>query len=112
MPSVISSSFCPYSIPSRGDRHIRLRSKIHSYFAFCKRLNRPLTPPAHAKIVVTTSLPGDANGDGQVNAPDITKVERIIVGLDTATPGADANQDGKINALDITKVERIIAGLD
>ncbi|MBI2860286.1 MAG: hypothetical protein HYX91_02115 [Chloroflexi bacterium] len=57
-------------------------------------------------------LPGDANGDGKVNSIDITKVERIIVGLDDATPGADANQDGKINAVDVTKVERIIAGLD
>ena len=56
--------------------------------------------------------PGDANGDGNVNALDITKVERIIAGLDGQTPGADANQDGNINALDITKVERIIAGLD
>jgi len=55
--------------------------------------------------------PGDANGDGSVNALDITKVERIIAGLDAQTPGADANQDGNVNALDITKVERIIAGL-
>jgi hypothetical protein len=61
--------------------------------------------------VPTTVIPGDANGDGVVNALDITKVERIIAGLDAQTPGADANQDGNINALDITKVERIIAGL-
>jgi len=60
---------------------------------------------------VQTVLPGDANGDGVVNALDITKVERIIVGLDAQTPGADANQDGVVNALDITKVERIIVGL-
>jgi len=60
----------------------------------------------------TTALPGDANGDGNVNALDITKVERIVAGLDAEAPGADANQDGNINALDITKVERIIAGLD
>lgn len=60
----------------------------------------------------TTVLPGDANGDGSVNALDITKVERIIAGLDSETTGADANQDGAVNALDITKVERIIAGLD
>jgi hypothetical protein len=60
---------------------------------------------------VPTVIPGDANGDGVVNALDITKVERIIAGLDAQTPGADANQDGNVNALDITKVERIIAGL-
>jgi len=60
---------------------------------------------------VIVCQPGDANGDGIVNSLDITKVERIIVGLDTATPGADANQDGVVNNLDITKVERIIVGL-
>jgi len=62
--------------------------------------------------VSSTVTPGDANEDGSVNALDITKVERIIAGLDTETSGADANEDGNVNALDITKVERIIAGLD
>ncbi len=62
-------------------------------------------------VDVTSVLPGDANGDGNVNALDITKIERIIVGLDAETPGADANQDGSVNALDITKIELIIAGL-
>ncbi len=61
---------------------------------------------------VQTVTPGDANGDGNVNALDITKVERIIAALDAETSGADANQDGSVNALDITKLERIIAGLD
>ncbi|MBI4286290.1 MAG: PKD domain-containing protein [Chloroflexi bacterium] len=56
--------------------------------------------------------PGDANGDGILDALDITMVERVIARLDALTPGADANQDGKVNALDITKVERIIVGLD
>jgi len=61
---------------------------------------------------VPTCVPGDANGDGVVNALDITKVERIIATLDAETCGADANEDGVVNALDITKVERIIVGLD
>ena len=56
--------------------------------------------------------PGDANGDGVINALDLTKVARIIVGLDSATYGSNANQDGETNSADITKIERIIAGLD
>jgi hypothetical protein len=52
--------------------------------------------------------PGDATGDGVVDARDITKVERIIAMLDAETAGADANQDGVVNALDITMVEIII----
>ena len=62
-------------------------------------------------IDISSVLPGDANGDGNINALDVTKVERIIAGMDAATPGADANQDGNVNALDITLIERMIAGL-
>ena len=54
------------------------------------------------------ALPGDCNGDGMVNAVDITSVERIILELDPETPGADANCDGSINAMDITKIELVI----
>ena len=57
-------------------------------------------------------IAADANGDGIINALDITKIERIIVRLDAETLGSDANQDGNINALDLTKTERIIAHLD
>jgi hypothetical protein len=60
----------------------------------------------------TQVTPGDGNGDGTVNALDITKVERVIVALDIETPGSDANGDGNINAMDITKIEMIIAGID
>lgn len=55
--------------------------------------------------------PGDANGDGAVDTADITKVERIIVGLDGSTSGADANSDGAVNSADVTTIERRIAGL-
>jgi hypothetical protein len=61
---------------------------------------------------VTIVLLGDATQDDILNSLDITKVERIIAGLDTPTPGGDANLDGSINAIDITKVERLIAHLD
>jgi hypothetical protein len=62
-------------------------------------------------IDITSVMPGDGNGDGFVNALDITKVERIIAAMDAETPGADANGDGVVNALDITKIELIIVGL-
>jgi uncharacterized protein YfaS (alpha-2-macroglobulin family) len=83
--------------------------------AECLLMYQPTITGSSAGVttqVEATVLPGDGNGDGTVNALDITKVERIIVGLDTQTTGADANQDGNVNALDITKVERIIVGLD
>lgn len=47
-----------------------------------------------------------------MNMGDVTKVERIILGLDPATCACDANGDGKINMGDVTKIERIILRLD
>jgi hypothetical protein len=55
---------------------------------------------------------GDANADGVVNAADITKVERIIMGLDAPNVNADTNLDGNINMGDVVKISRIIRGLD
>ena len=57
-----------------------------------------------------TIYPGDANNDDDINANDITTIERIILELETETPGADANQDGEINVLDITQTEIFIMG--
>ncbi len=62
-------------------------------------------------ITVSQAVFPDANGDGVVNAADITCLERIIVGLEGVTPGADANGDGTVNVADITSIERAIAGL-
>jgi len=53
--------------------------------------------------VHVTVQPGDANGDGIINMADVTKVERIILGLEPPTPGADANQDGVIADLPALK---------
>ena len=54
---------------------------------------------------------GDANMDGVIDGGDITKVQRIIWGLDPPTPTADANNDGVIDAGDITMIRLIIWGL-
>ncbi len=64
-----------------------------------------------ASATVVDVLSGDANGDGVVNALDLTKIKRIIVQLDPPTPGADANHDGDVNALDLVRTKRIIVGL-
>ena len=64
-------------------------------------------------VTVTRAiLLGDANGDGVVNMGDVTKVMRIILGLDPLTLGADANGDSIVNMGDATKIEMIILGVD
>lgn len=65
---------------------------------------------ATVTISKTAKPRGDANGDGKVDALDITALERIIAGLDTASPNASPDVDGnnQINIYDITELERII----
>ncbi len=61
-------------------------------------------------ITITVYARGDADGNGAVEANDITHIERIIMEEDgfPATSWADANNDGEVNALDITATEIII----
>ena len=55
---------------------------------------------------------GDVDGDGSVDALDITCLERIIVKLEAATPGADVNGDSRVDALDIVSLMQIILNQD
>jgi hypothetical protein len=54
---------------------------------------------------------GDANGDHFLDMGDAIMIERIILGLDSPTPGADANLDDEVNMGDVVEIERIILGL-
>jgi len=58
--------------------------------------------------IVRIWLRGDANQDRYVSIGDVTKVERIILGLSSPTLPADANQNGTVDMGDVTVIERII----
>ena len=58
-------------------------------------------------------LPGDANGDGEVNAQDIVDIINHMLGMPTSTgtfneEAADVNEDGTINAADIVWIANAI----
>ena len=56
-------------------------------------------------------IPGDANGDGEVNVSDIVEIVNDIMGKTSAKfvrDAADLNNDGEINVTDIVKVVSII----
>ncbi len=55
---------------------------------------------------------GDANMDGTVNMGDVTKIERMILGLDPPNINAMTRQVGTIDMGDVVKVERMILGLN
>ena len=59
---------------------------------------------------------GDINGDGKVNAADITKAAAHIKGLKAIRDSydfavGDVNEDSKLNAVDITKIAAHIKGI-
>ena len=63
----------------------------------------------------TIVLYGDLNGDSKVNALDLLKVQKHIIGSTklngSALKSADTNKDGKINALDLLKIQKQILGV-
>jgi hypothetical protein len=53
----------------------------------------------------SASIPGDADGDGDVNISDVTAlIDYLLTGntSDIDLDGADVNQDGKVNISDVT----------
>ncbi|MBI4286018.1 MAG: matrixin family metalloprotease [Chloroflexi bacterium] len=90
----------------------RLKRNTTYYWRVRYQDSRGAASDWSAETAFSLPLTGDANGDGKVNALDITKTERIVAKLDAATPLADANLDGSLDATDVTLIERIIAGLE
>lgn len=86
--------------------------EIASSSATIKKFVRP-TPGG-------TTLWGDANGDGSIDAKDIVILKKYRANLDRTTgtssvsvaAGADANGDGSIDAKDIVILKKYIANLD
>ena len=56
---------------------------------------------------LTDSTPGDLNGDGSVNAGDVSEQYSAILRGDN-NPAFDVNGDGSINAGDISEIYRVI----
>lgn len=59
---------------------------------------------------IFAQVPGDANGDGQINILDVTATLNDILDIAQAHGNADCNNDGNVNILDITCVLNIILG--
>jgi len=56
-------------------------------------------------------LPGDANGDGLINALDLVATANEILGISSAAGNPDCNQDGQVNSLDLVCIANKILGL-
>ncbi|MBE6738557.1 MAG: hypothetical protein E7566_07935 [Ruminococcaceae bacterium] len=60
-------------------------------------------------------LPGDINGDGNVNIKDPTLLQKHLAGLETLTSEqekyTDIDTDGKVTVKDATMIQKFVAGL-
>jgi iron complex transport system substrate-binding protein len=71
----------------------------------------PTTQPTNvAAMNLTLEIYGNANMDDKIDSQDVTALNQIIAGTQTATQFADANRDGAVDANDVTQVNAIIAG--
>ena len=53
-------------------------------------------------------LPGDVNGDSEVNIADVNAVINMILGGNDDNTAADVNGDGEINIADVNAIINII----
>jgi len=60
----------------------------------------------------TPGIPGDINGDGQVNAVDVQLVINAALGIDIGGMNADINGDGQVNAVDVQLVINAALGIE
>ena len=64
-------------------------------------------------VTVFSVLPGDINGDGNVNSLDLIRLKKYIADDTTALVGSgDVNGDGNVNSLDLIRLKKYIAGSD
>ena len=78
-----------------------LGETTYTYDALGNRLLRTF------KANKVSKIPGDANGDGQVDANDIVEITNYIMGKASKSfifKTADVNEDGKVNIADILQI--------
>lgn len=78
-----------------------LGETTYTYDALGNRLSRTF------KANKVSKIPGDANGDGQVDANDIVEITNYIMGKASKSfifNAADVNEDGKVDIADIIKI--------
>ena len=68
------------------------------------------------KLSVTVIIYGDPSGDGKINALDLLKIQKHILGVSklsgSSLTAADPSKDNKVNALDLLKVQKHVLGLN
>lgn len=82
---------------------------------------RPTEPPTEAPTQASTEAPeplyilGDADGDGDVTALDVTLLQRFLAQIasesDVDVTAADVDLDGEVGMLDVTLIQRYLSDI-
>ncbi len=60
--------------------------------------------------MAVTTIPGDVDGDGKVNAKDANLMKQMILGTADTETSADMNGDGKVNSVDLNILKILVIG--
>lgn len=68
-----------------------------------------------ADLEYTLIVTGDINGDGKASVVDLTKLKRLLVGLETINKhqmrAVDFNFDNKVSVVDLVFIKKILVGI-
>ena len=81
--------------------HVPSQKAVYAY------KNAPYWKNFYKIVTDEPGIPGDVNGDGEVNIGDINAIISVILG-GASIPGADVNGDGEVNIGDVNTVIDII----
>ena len=72
-----------------------------------------LTPTAGA-VTVSSRIPGDATGDGQVNGQDLIRLRKYLIGMnvDIDLSAANVNGDDGVDGRDLIRLRKHLIGMD
>ena len=81
-----------------------------SAFKGCKNLAKMTDYAAAAEPPVPDHVPGDADGNGKVDANDVLLVMQYSAGWNVTKPDADVNSDGVVDLKDAVRILKYCAG--
>jgi subtilisin family serine protease len=66
---------------------------------------------SYSSLLLDLPLKGDCNGDGKIDAKDLTFIKMFLLGRERYNPVMDLNRDGKVDIADLSYLKRNLAGI-
>ena len=107
--NVLSEKMLAPAAPTRSGYKLAGWSKNGAYFDF------NYTVKNNMSLTAIWALPGDANGDGEVDILDLVRIKKYTSGTADCKPenkaATDMNDSGGIDSLDLTLLKKLLLGI-